>query len=409
MPEEKTTAAPAATAATLSPDDPQNWSRLPQLEYTQIGHDSEFFLWDTAKQQVVPSYKYYPKVEEAKSFFVHRKRGKRRYGPKGSGWSTVRPALGGSGQPVKLFRDGLAVEVNTAPVTCRAFMWNDTRGALLRGEPSRMGKNHVFTARPWVPLTDKMMAAFPPDLQQLGCSPSLDAYAQRQNVVAVDPMKTMFRTCGSHLHMSFRGHHAANGVPSEAWSPFIKLADALIGLTHTAIFGDELEAARRKLYGRAGEFRFQAAYGGLEYRVLSSRLWNHQAVYSLLTGIWKYGLGQFYRKFYSSYDRSWESEIQQAINEADAGLALKMLGHTQQMLLRCQNELQYSSIAQLRLIPLTEICSHLREMNLRGFFPDAGVWSRPYAPDGHSGFNDYWATWKTQDPKTMPQPSYGEV
>ena len=55
-----------AVVADLS--DPKNASKLPNIEMQQIGQDSEFFLWDTKKQEVVPSYKYYPTAQEAKPF-----------------------------------------------------------------------------------------------------------------------------------------------------------------------------------------------------------------------------------------------------------------------------------------------------------------------------------------------------
>lgn len=391
----------AATAADLSPDNPKNWQKLPKLEVHQIGHDSEFFLWDDKKQEVVPSYKYYPTQAEAKPFRVHSKKWKKKYLQQNThGWTLRQPSVSGSGQNVKIFRDGLAVEVNVSPMTCRAFMWNDTRGVLLKGEPGRMGKHLRFTSKPWVEITPKMMEKFPADLRELGCSPSLDAYKQKQKTVAVDPMKTFYRTSGSHLHMSFfqynkDGHIETKvPVPQEAWSPFIKLADLLIGLPHVAIYGDELERRRRKLYGQAGEFRFQRAYGGLEYRSLSSRLWNHQGVYGLLAGMWKFALGVYYRELYGFYDRAWEDDIQQAINEVDVDLAFKLLEKSDKVLSSLGRKLDYTTLAHVSSSSLVGVCRTLRELNTRGLLPDAGVWSRPWAPDGHTGFSEYWQTWK---------------
>lgn len=403
-----------ATAADLSPDNPKNALKLPNLELVRMGQDSEFFLWDTAKQQVVPSYKYYEQREESKEWYPYKKQLKKRYRPaKALGaWTAKRPALSGSLGAVRLFRDGLAVEVNSAPVTCRAFLWNDVRAALLKGEPSRMSKNLAFTSRPWVEITPKQIEKFPQDLRILGCSPSLDAYKQRQKVVTVDPEKTFFRTSGSHLHMSFYGHSTPagqKGVPEESWSPFIKLADAIVGLPATAIFGDELEAKRRKLYGQAGEFRYQPSYGGLEYRVLSSRIWNHQGVFSLLTGLWKYGLGGAgnYQRLYLNYDRAWEDDIQQAINEADSAKCFKMLELVDGMIAKAGHTMDYTPLARCKPYSLSSVCKRLRELNLKGLFPDAGVWTRPFAPDGHTGFGDYWySTWVPTSPYPLTD-SYG--
>ena len=392
----------------LSPDLPQNAYKLPSLEMSSMGHDSEFFLWDTRKQQVVPSYLYYPMQDAAKSWKVYKKKFKQRYkkpSPTVYSWAReVTPSVTSYNTPVKIFRDGLAVEVNVSPGGCRAYMWNDTKGTLLKGEPPRMAKHLAFTTRPWVAVTPKMMDKFPPDLKTLGCVPALDAYKQKQKVVSVDPEKTFFRTAGAHLHMSFQGFSAAEPVPQECWSPFIKLADATLGLASVAIFGDKLERARRKLYGQAGEFRFQASYGGLEYRALSSRIWDHQALWSLFAGIWKYALGgALYRDMWRKYDLAWQDDIQQAINEVDPDMAFKLLETTKPLLQLPDWNYTPTTVTKT---DLPSICKKLRELFLRGFFPDCGVWSRPWAPEGHTGFKEYWTHWCKEAPENI-RDNYG--
>jgi hypothetical protein len=228
----------------------------------KMGQDSEFFLWDTKKDAVIPSYKFFPKRED--STFITRIKMHATECVE-IPWNSVKlvklkrkynrfPLHYTDAYTPRVFRDGLAVEVNTNPTNCRAFMFNGVRYALLLAEPwSRASKTRVYTSKPWVPITKKMIADFPDDLKVLGCSPSIDAYAEREKSVGVDPLKTYFRTCGSHLHMSFVDKR---GLPPEQWSPFIKLADLLLGVPFTYIFGDELEFKRRELYGQAGEFRF---------------------------------------------------------------------------------------------------------------------------------------------------------
>jgi hypothetical protein len=393
--------------------------KLPNLRCAQIGHDSEFFLWDTLRGEVVPSFKYYKPQAQAKAlrpsyqplkkkYAQHLPKGFRAYGQNVHTEYVVNRNC--SGGKANIYRDGLAVEVGVDPVTCRAYMWNDTRLAMLLGEPARLPKRVVFTTKPWVPVSEKLMSTFPEDLRVLGCSPSKDAYRQSEKVVQVDPLKTFYRTCGSHLHMSFAGYETKFGdrpVPEVVWSPFIKLADLLLGVPFTLVFGDELEAKRRKLYGQAGEFRNQP-YGGLEYRVLSSRLWNHQATYSLFLGIWKYILGGQTPYLWQHYDEAWSDDIQQAINEADPAkcAALMPLWHK----LMATTDHTYT-VGSTVVRNYAEVFPKLREMNLRGLFPDAGVWSRPLAPDAHQGWTEYSNyRWKlpTADPKELKD-DYGQA
>jgi hypothetical protein len=345
---------------------------------------------------VIPSYDYFPNREVSKLLartsrpystpLVEYVKLKKKY--------SKHPLTYTDAHTPRVFRDGLAVEVNTNPTNCRAFMYNGVRYALLLAEPwKRASKTRVYTARPWVEVSKKLMAGFPDDLKVLGCSPSLDAYEEREKTVGVDPLKTFYRTCGSHLHMSFL---AGGQPPAEQWAPFIKLADLLIGIPHTYIFADELEFKRRKLYGQAGEFRAQnytENSKGLEYRVLSSRLWNHPAISSLFLGIWKFAFGNpmIMNSLWRSYEPAWGDDIRLAINEGDPKALEAMLVKT------CELLPLMSSIYGLNISRRPETLLHmfktLRKFNLEGKFPDAGIINNLSFGDGHIGFLDYMNRW----------------
>jgi hypothetical protein len=379
----------------------------------KFGQDSEFFLWDTKKEKVVPSYLYFPKREESCLLTRHID-----YVQENTTtpWDSVKlvkikekyrkhPFTYVDATKVRVFRDGLAVEVNTTPTACRGYMWNGIRYALLLAEPwARKPKNLAYTARPWVPITPQLIKHFPDDLKVLGCSPSLDAYTESEKSVAVDPLKTYFRTSGSHLHMSF---YDRKGLPPEQWAPFIKLADLLIGVPHTYIFQDELEFKRRKLYGQAGEFRFQeynkgtsSQWNGIEYRTLSSRLWNHPAVSSTFLGIWRFIMGSpgYLNNMWDKYDPAWEDLIKGAINTGE-GLdeAIKISAS----MLPEEQKMPYA-IKSLGIDPLSWY-KELRARNLAGQFPDAAIINNLDFGDGHQGFNEYRMAWNLDTPSSCPR------
>lgn len=382
-----------------------------ELSGHNLGHDSEFFLWDTKKEEVVSAHRYYKPQEQSPRLYVERKKFKARYVketiiPGGLDWYGNRmpdrlvrqtPKAMLSGYTTKIYRDGLAAEVGVSPVSCRAFMWNDTKFTLLKYEPPRRPDHIIFTTRPYVTITKEMMADFPEDLKVLGCSPSRNAYIEDglvEQQIAVDPMNTFFRTCGSHLHRSFAGHDSSRPLPKQIWAKFIALTDLIIGVPFAYLFNDQLEAQRRQLYGRAGEFRYQPSYGGLEYRVLSSRLWDHPASYSFFTGIWKYILGgSGLSAMFKAYDPKAIPEIQEAINLANRNAAKKLLPLAQKVLEVGRASYTFG-LPTKTPFPLREILDMFVTKKDAGEIRDCRIWSDPFMEEGHTGFCDYARRWK---------------
>lgn len=365
---------------------------LKQVYSLSLGHDTEFFLWDSQKEKVVPAYKFFPTKEETKSASIYEAVSTNRQLSKIEDRFRVPSLTSGSGQSFRFYRDGLAVEFNSDAVGCRAWIWQDLKAAMaiahstaLKGLP-----DHIrFTARPWVPITPQLMRYLPNDCKILGCSPTLDAYSDKRREILVDPCKLYFRTSGAHLHFSFEEEQ-----PPENWRPIIKLADLLIGVPFTYIFGDELEFKRRKLYGQAGEFRFQKYGGektGLEYRVLSSRLYNHPAIFSLFSGLWRYAVCDNYHRLWEYWDAALEDDIQEAINVGTPTLFPRLLEVGGKMV---KDIGAWCSVKLNRHLSLLDMWAKLRKMNEAGEFPDAGVINKLDFPECHYGWGEYASAWE---------------
>lgn len=93
--------------------------------------------------------------------------------------------------------------------------------------------------------------------QQFGCEPDTNAYTEQENK-APNP-NTNFRSAAGHIHIGYKGHSV------ESTLNLIKLLDLTIGLQSVI---DDKDRNRRKMYGKAGAFRFKEF--GFEYRVLSN-------------------------------------------------------------------------------------------------------------------------------------------
>jgi len=375
---------------------------LKQFPLNLIGQDTEFFLWDPEKEKVIPSYKYFGKKEEEPKLgkTYHRDLNRKASKAQDHTFTQVFPPLGkgnldASGNHVHVYRDGLAVEVNSEPTLCRAWLWQDVKLSLVLAEELKMPpRPFTYTSRPVVEVSPQLRAHFPEDLRRLGCNPTLDAYTKRQKVILLDPMKLPFRTSGSHLHSSFPCY-----LPEECWEPIVKLSDLLIGGPFSYIFHDPLEFKRRTLYGQAGEFRFQdyttdSAFpcSGVEYRVLSSRLYNHPGVHSLFTGIWKYVVLPNYAFLWEFWDKAWEDDIREAINLGSEKAFQQILPLGQALLEKIATSytLAWDKTPPKEVSP---VWTKLRLLNEEGAFPDAGVINNPHFPEAHRGWTEYRTDW----------------
>lgn len=93
--------------------------------------------------------------------------------------------------------------------------------------------------------------------RMFGCSPDFNVWTQSINQPPNN--KTNLRSCGGHLHI---GYSNPDEVTSEE---IIRALDLFLGVPSMQL---DKDTERRKLYGKAGAFRFKDY--GVEYRVLSN-------------------------------------------------------------------------------------------------------------------------------------------
>lgn len=114
-------------------------------------------------------------------------------------------------------------------------------------------------------LTEEDLSRFHPDCRQLGCQPSLNVY-DPDSTLGIDAATYKWRSAGGHIHI---GHNLNDKWPIvKRLGDIVPLLDVLVGNTFVLIDQDPLAAQRRKVYGRAGEYRLPSY--GLEYRTLSN-------------------------------------------------------------------------------------------------------------------------------------------
>ncbi len=178
----------------------------------------------------------------------------------------------GKGENRTFFRDGAAVEVNAPPATCIALSINYineviklARERLVRNFP----KARFFASSAEAFDPDAWSDA-PPDVMEVGCHPSWNAYTMKEQGAQMDLWSHPYRYGGGHMH--FSNFESVTDFASAV--KFIRLLDWKVGLLDAYFFGGEKAALRRRFYGLAGDFRFHAAEPGTSgYRLINGR--NH--------------------------------------------------------------------------------------------------------------------------------------
>lgn len=148
--------------------------------------------------------------------------------------------------------------------------------------------------------------------QEFGCEPDYNAWNDALPNDKPEIEEKRLRSCGGHIHISYPEHTAGTSVS------LVKVFDLFLGVPSVLI---DRDTDRRRLYGKAGAFRFKnwGEDGGFEYRTLSN-WWTSKPEYVE----WVFKQIQAAFDFFNAQKVGVEihaEDIQRAINESDAGLA----------------------------------------------------------------------------------------
>lgn len=180
-------------------------------------------------------------------------------------------------------RDGLALEMNLYPAGCRANFGYYFRKGLddyTRKVLEPEGLELRFTST--VKLSQSFIDRTPPAILEMGCDPSENAYGKAP--IPAFAYGEPFRYAGGHIHTSYHGTGAAlREKGEESINALVRAFDLFVGLPLSIIRPIPEAFARRRVYGRAGEYRLQKH--GIEYRTPGSELWMEHWLLSMALGV----------------------------------------------------------------------------------------------------------------------------
>ena len=158
-------------------------------------------------------------------------------------------------------RDGVQVEINVSPDYCRETIGGELVYYFrsLRKHLEKKGQKVNFTSL--ITLSPEEMGRLSEDAKKLGCEPSRNLYGR--GGCKVDGGVYRKRSASGHIHLS------APVLYKVEPERFVRVMDILMGNTCVLLDRGKGARERRKVYGKAGEFRVPAM-GRLEYRTLSN-------------------------------------------------------------------------------------------------------------------------------------------
>jgi len=184
-----------------------------------------------------------------------------------------KPAIGYNGSiqtgVSKFIVDGVQIELNPKPDTCRARLGNEI-SQCFRMLYSEMEKHKGLKANfePTVKMTKKELMSLDKKSRVFGCSPSKNADNKKENKIKVDPTKYKYRSAGGHIHIGKDGEYSSIKHVFNEPDRLVQILDIIVGNTCVIIDRNEGNKERRKVYGKAGEYRTPSY--GIEYRTLSN-------------------------------------------------------------------------------------------------------------------------------------------
>ena len=161
--------------------------------------------------------------------------------------------------------DGVQAEINVQPDTCRQGFSRNLSACFRELHAALEGSKTQANFSQTVVVSPDEMKTLDPASQQFGCSPSENAYGESKLSIK-DASKYYARSAGGHLHLGFGYEESVKILQNHAHT--VQILDILLGNTCVLIDRDPGNVARRKVYGKAGEYR--TPQHGLEYRTLSN-------------------------------------------------------------------------------------------------------------------------------------------
>jgi hypothetical protein len=301
----------------------------------------------------------------------------------------------------KFVRDGVQAELNPRQNTCRASLASEISACMrvLNGELVKHKVKADFSRL--VKITKPELLKLSEKSRVFGCAPSMSIYGEKIDIGTIDPMKYRKRAAGGHLHIGHGPHYGKNTglyrAVKEDYERTVAMLDIICGNTLVLVDRDKGNIERRKVYGRAGEYRLPPH--GLEYRTPSNFWLTSQPLLSLTFGLARLAVflmadekrETYYKAFTEAVDMRL---VQQAINTNDFKLAMANFKAIEKLLIEVTGDGNYGRmpIHKNNIAEFYHFVDVIAKEGMDAWFPDDVInnWIET-KQHTYIGFNDFLA------------------
>lgn len=302
----------------------------------------------------------------------------------------------------KFIIDGVQAELNPSPSNCRANLANEIAACfnMLSKQITKSGKDISVDFSRTIEISKENLMELNEKAREFGCAPSMSTNKKKAaiKINKIDPMEYRIRAAGGHIHIGKTDFN--KGLTRALTTDHIKtvnMLDILCGNTAVLVDRDEGNIERRKVYGRAGEFRLPEH--GLEYRTLSNFWLTAYPLMSFSFGMARLAVqlvaderhsDEFYEAFTSSVKAK---KIRDAINNNDFDLAMENFKRIEKLMLEVlSNTGSRYAIDASNIKEFYYFVDKIKTKGLTYWFKQEPLqhWTKNAAKDAHNGgFNDY--------------------
>ncbi len=253
-----------------------------------------------------------------------------RSGDKIVGAETVLPEKGINiptfGATNKIIIDGVQAEINPAANTCRAILSSNIKACFVELDKTLKEKKITADFSRAIEISKESLAVLKEESRKFGCAPSNNQYRTSSGfkIETVNPEEYRVRAAGGHIHLGFNKDSYNYKNIGKNKEKLVRMLDIILANTCVLIDRDPANIERRKVYGKAGEYRLPKH--GLEYRTLSNFWLTSYQLMSFVFGTARYATylmndanaDRYYKAFTS---KVLVRDLLQAINMNDVDVA----------------------------------------------------------------------------------------
>lgn len=260
----------------------------------------------------------------------------------------------------KVVIDGVQAELNPPGAFCRQILAKQIAGCFnTLATTMKGGVTANFSTA--VKVDAEELDALSAGSRTLGCAPSQNLNKDLSGKIVVNPETYRYRSAGGHIHLGkptlVVGAHTseAQRISDTLDKPevVVPLLDIIVGNTCVLMDRDPMNVERRKVYGRAGEYRLPAH--GIEYRTPSNFWLRSYPLMSMIFALARDAVhvassstdsDNFIEMVMGAVDKK---DIDQAINENRYTLAYKNFLKVSEVMTEIVGSSYYSPFANNRI------------------------------------------------------------